>query len=154
MNMASKVKQVPSDFELGGETNYLETKIMYEKLWTKYQECFVFKVDTKYKISIDQMQRAPLDQTIWEYKEKRMLGTKHYLIYMPNSSVKHMLYIMLDIDKKPTTLEEIAKEQFLIINGQYSIAISKDMQILGLSKNIIKHFKEWKYFIVWSQDKS
>jgi hypothetical protein len=50
-----------------------------------------------------------LDWTIWEYKEKGMLGTKHYLVYMLDSFVKHMLYIMLDTNKKPTTLEEIAK---------------------------------------------
>jgi hypothetical protein len=55
MSMASKVTQVPSDFEPGRETNYLETKIMYENFWTKCQECFVFEVDTKYEISIDQM---------------------------------------------------------------------------------------------------
>jgi hypothetical protein len=28
---------------------------MYEKFWSEYQEYFVFEVDTKYKISIDQM---------------------------------------------------------------------------------------------------
>jgi hypothetical protein len=55
MNTASRITEVPSDFESSGKTDYLETKVMYEKFWSEYQEYFVFEVDTKYKISIDQM---------------------------------------------------------------------------------------------------
>jgi hypothetical protein len=39
--------EVPFDVELGGITNYLETKRMYEKFWSECQESFVFEVDTK-----------------------------------------------------------------------------------------------------------
>lgn len=33
--MASVVTEVPSDLEIGGKTNYKETKVMYEKFWSK-----------------------------------------------------------------------------------------------------------------------
>jgi hypothetical protein len=61
MSTTSGVIEVPLDLELGGKTDYLEMKTMYEKFWTECQECFVWNVDTKYAISIDQMERAPKD---------------------------------------------------------------------------------------------
>jgi hypothetical protein len=56
----------------------------------------VFEVDIKYKISIEQMKRTPTDWTIREYKEKGMLETKHYLVNMPDPSVKQTLCVMPD----------------------------------------------------------
>ena len=44
-------------------------------------------MDTKYEISIEQMKRAPTDWKIREYEEKGMLGTKHYLVNMPDPSI-------------------------------------------------------------------
>jgi hypothetical protein len=70
MSTTSGVTEVLSNLEPGGKTDYLETKTMYEKFWTEYQKCFVWNVDTKYTISIDQMERAPKDWTIWEYEKK------------------------------------------------------------------------------------
>jgi hypothetical protein len=55
MSMTSGVTKVPSDLEPDGQTDYLETKIMYKKFRTECQGCFVWNVDTKYKISIEQM---------------------------------------------------------------------------------------------------
>jgi hypothetical protein len=63
-------------------------KMMYKIFWSECQECFVWNVDTKYAISIDQMERAPKDWMIWEYKEKGMLNTKHYFVHMPDPSMK------------------------------------------------------------------
>jgi hypothetical protein len=64
MSTTYGVMEVPSDLEPGGKMDYLETKTMYERFWTECQECFVWNVDTKYTISIDQMERAPKDWTI------------------------------------------------------------------------------------------
>lgn len=86
--MAFRVTQVPSDFESGGKIHYLETKAMYKKFWSKYQECFVFEGDTKYIISINQMHRALTDWTNWGYKKKGMLDPKHYFVNMHDPSIK------------------------------------------------------------------
>jgi hypothetical protein len=83
-----------------------------------------------------------------------MLGSKHYLINMLDPSVKHMLCVILDTDKGPKTWEVIANGKFFIINSQHSIVANKDMQTLVLPENIVKHFRQWKCFIVWSKDKS
>jgi hypothetical protein len=55
MSTTSIVTEVPSDLEPGGKTDYLETKTMYEKFWTECQEYFIWDVDIKYEIPIEQM---------------------------------------------------------------------------------------------------
>jgi hypothetical protein len=101
MNTIFGVTDVPSDLEPGGKTDYLETKKMYEKFWTECQECFVWKVDTKYTISIDQMERAPKEWMIREYEKKGILNTKHYLVNMSDPTVKQILSVMPDANEKP-----------------------------------------------------
>lgn len=89
------------------------------------------------------MERVPKDWTIWEYKEQRMLNTKHYLVNMLDPSIKQTLYVMLNIDVKPQSWEVIATSKFFIINGQHSIATNKDTHTLGLPKDIVKYFRKW-----------
>jgi hypothetical protein len=64
---------------------------------------------------------------IREYEEQRMLNTKHYLVNMPDPTVKQTLCIMPDTRKKPISWDDIANDKFFIINGQHNIAASKDM---------------------------
>jgi hypothetical protein len=90
---------------------------MYEKFWSKCQDCFVFEVDKKFSISIDQMVRAPKEWTIREYEEKGMNETLHYLCHMPDPSTKQTLYVMPDTEEKPTDWDSIANGTFFIING-------------------------------------
>lgn len=58
ISTVSSIMDVPSNLELRGKIDYLETKIIYEKFWLECQECFVFEMNTKYPISIDQMEQA------------------------------------------------------------------------------------------------
>jgi hypothetical protein len=125
VSTASAITKVPSSLELGEKTDYNETKTMYEKFWTECQDCFVFKVDRKFSISIDQMERAPKDWTIREYEEHGMKETLHYLCHMSDPSVKQILCIMPDTEEKPTDWEQIANGKFFIINGQHSVATVK-----------------------------
>jgi hypothetical protein len=72
MSTASAITKVPSALEPGEKMDYNETKTMYEKFWTECQDYFVFEVDMKYSISIEQMMRAPKEWTIRKYKEHAM----------------------------------------------------------------------------------
>ena len=74
---------------------------MYKKFWTEYLDCFVFEVDKKFSISIDQMIRAPKDWTIRMYKEQCMNKTLHYFCHMLDPFVKQTLCVMLDMEEKP-----------------------------------------------------
>jgi hypothetical protein len=61
ISTASAITKDSSALEPGEKLDYNETKAMYESFWTECQDCFVFEVDTKYSISIEQMMRAPKD---------------------------------------------------------------------------------------------
>jgi hypothetical protein len=154
VSTASAITEVPSSLEPGEKTDYNETKTMYEKFWTECQDCFVFEVDRKFSISIDQMQRAPKDWTIREYEEQGMKETLHYLCHMPDPSVKQTLCVMPDTEEKPTDWEQIENGKFFIINGQHSVAASQKMQATDLPEKIVKPFLKWNCFIVWSKDKN
>jgi hypothetical protein len=97
--------------------DYNETKTMYKKFWIECQDCFVFKADTKYSISIDQMMQAPKDWIIHVYKEHDMNKTLHYLVHMPDPSNKQTLCVMPNTEEKPIDWDDIANGKFFIING-------------------------------------
>jgi hypothetical protein len=111
-------------------------------------------VEIKHTIFIKQMESVPKDWTIHEYKEQGMLNTKQFLVNMLDSSMKQNLCVMLDINKRLQFWEEIANGNLFIFNGQHNIVASKDIQTLELPENIVKHFRKWNCFIVWSRDKS
>jgi hypothetical protein len=91
VSTASVITEVPSSLEPGEKTDYNETKTMYEKFWTECQDCFVFEVDRRFSISIDQMERAPKDWTIHEYEEHGMKETLYYLCHMLDPFIKQTL---------------------------------------------------------------
>jgi hypothetical protein len=102
ISTTSMITKVPSSLELGEKMDYNETKTMYKKFWTKCQDCFVFEVDMKYSISIDQRMQTPKDWTIREYEEYGVNETLHYLVHMPDPSVKQTLCVMSNTEEKPT----------------------------------------------------
>jgi hypothetical protein len=154
LSTTSAITEVPSSLELGEKTDYNETKTMYEKFWSECQDCFVFEVDKKFSISIDQMVRAPKDWTIREYEEQGMNETLHYLCHMPDPSTKQILCVMPDTEEKPTDWDSIVNGTFFIINGQHSVRTSQKMLASDLPEVIMKPFSRWNCFIVWSKDKN
>ena len=73
--------------------------------------------DRKYSISINQMMRVPKDWTIREYEEYGMNKTLHYLVHMPDPSVKQILCVMPNTEERPIDWDDIANGKFFIING-------------------------------------
>lgn len=82
-----------------------------------------------------------------------METTGHYLINMPDHSTKQTLCVMPKTETKPTSWEEICDGEFLIINGEHSVATSKSMLEIGIIEQIARNFRRWNCFIVWSKDK-
>jgi hypothetical protein len=127
---------------------------MYKKFWTECQDCFVFEVNKKFSISIDQMVLARKDWTIREYEEQGMNEMLHYLCHMPDPSTKQILFVMPDTEEKPTDWDSITNGTFFIINGQHSVGASQKMLASDLLDEIVKPFLKWNCFIVWSKDKN
>ena len=85
---ALAITQIPSELESGQEFDYTEIANIYNKFWTECQSCFVFGVEAKYEVHIDQLERAPEDWTVRAYEEHGMQKLRHYLINMPDRSTR------------------------------------------------------------------
>ena len=124
----SAITQVPSELEPGQEFDYAEIANIYNKFWTECQSCFVFGVEEKHEVNIDQLERAPEDWTVRAYEEHGMEKLKHYLINMPDRTARQTLCIMSQTKEKPTSFRDIEDGNFWIINGQHSVDASKTIQ--------------------------
>ena len=150
---ASAITQVPSELEPSKEFDYTEIANIYHKFWTECQSCFVFGIDEKHEVNIDQLERAPEDWTVRVYEEHGMEKLCHYLINMPDKSTKQTFRIMLQTKERPTSFRNIEDGNFWIIKGQHSVEASKTMQDMDVSQSIREFFQTWNYFIVWTRSK-
>jgi hypothetical protein len=82
------------------------------------------------------------------------LTTRHYLINMPDKTAKQPLCVMSNTPTRPTSWEEVAEGRFWILNGQHSVEASKSIVLQKLCPEpVLKHFRKWNCFIVWSKNK-
>ena len=132
---ASAITQVPAELEPSQEFDYAKIAIIYNKFWTECQSYFVFRVDEKHDVHIDQLERAPADWIVRAYEEHGMEKLHHYLINMPDRSTRQTLCIMLQTKEKPTSFQEIEDGSFWIINGQHSVEASRSMQNMDVPQN-------------------
>ena len=100
---ASAITQVLSELEPGQEFDYAEIANIYNKFWTECQSCFVYGVEAKHEVHIDQLERAPEDWTVRAYEEHGMQKLRHFLINMPDRTTRQTLCIMPQTQEKPTS---------------------------------------------------
>ena len=151
--MASAITQVPAELELGQEFDYAKIANIYNKFWTECQSCFIFGVDEKHDVHIDQLERALADSTARAYEEHGMEKLHHYLINMLDKSTRQTLCIMPHMKEKPTSFQEIEDGSFWIINRQHSVGASRSMQDMDVPQSKREFFQKWNYFIVWTRSK-
>ena len=60
-NTASTLIEVPIELEDGDEADLEAIRKTYERFWMECQGCFIFKIDEKREVEIDQLDFAPLD---------------------------------------------------------------------------------------------
>jgi hypothetical protein len=155
VSIASALTNIPAELRPGDSIDYENATVIYEKFWAECQDCFVFENQAKREIDINQMSNAPIDWTIRAMEQKGVESIKNYLINMPDKSAKQTLCVMPDTNVKPSgDWEEIRKLNFKIINGQHSVAASKAMIAeKKVPETILRHFRTWDCFVVWSLDK-
>ena len=93
-SMASTLTEVPVELEDGDEADLEAIRKIYERFWMECQGCFIFKIDEKREVRIDQLDFAPLDWTIRAYEERRMEQMCHYFLNMPDRTAKQTIYVM------------------------------------------------------------
>ena len=80
------------------------------------QGCYIFEMDKKREVRIDQLDFAPLDWMIRAYEERGM--RKYAATSLTCHTAEQTIYVMLQSSKKPTKIKD------MIINGQHSVSAS------------------------------
>ena len=63
-SLASALTNVPIELKHGDEADLEAIAKIYKRFWMECQGCYVFEMDKKHELDIDQLDHAPLDWTI------------------------------------------------------------------------------------------
>ena len=65
---AFALTKVPVELELGNDAYLKAIAKTYERLWMECQDCYIFEMDEKHEVGIDQLDFTPPDWTIRAYE--------------------------------------------------------------------------------------
>lgn len=158
LSIASALTQIPKELKSGEVPDYTSATDIYEKYWSDCQDCYIFDKSVKKELAISQLTPAPEDWTIRAFEQKGMRHMMNYLIEMPDKTDKQTLCVMPAVESDVVTKDdwdEIKRGKFWIINGQHSVAASKEMLISNppIPEQILKHFRTWNCYIIFTRDK-
>ena len=91
---ASALIKVPVELEDGDEADLEAIRKIYERFWMECQGCFIFEIDEKQEVWINQLDFAPLDWMIRAYKERGMEQIRNYFLNMPDGIAKQTICVM------------------------------------------------------------
>ena len=87
-SMAFALTKVPVELDTRDEADLEAIVKIYERFWMECQGCYVFEMDKKYEVDIDQLDFALTDWTIRAYEEREMEKMQNYFINMPNRTTR------------------------------------------------------------------
>jgi len=152
-SFAEAVLDLPEATDPTRKVDYQVSTEAFKNYWATCSEAYVFEVDTKVKLSIDQLIAPPAEMNIRSHEERLAKDVMNYLWHMPDKSTKQTLCVMpvgCHQKPQPEDWERIKMGEFYIVNGQHSVTASKMMVAEDLDKTILKNFLEWDCYIVWS----
>ena len=153
-SLADAMSKVPSSYEPQKMADFKHINAVYKKFWSECENAYVFGVDAKKELSIDQLVDEPAEYNIWSRKDKLVDAMVIYLLNLPERKARQTLCVMLTNRTEKPTSWEIKDGNFYIINGQHSVAASRLITQAGsgVDDDVKNDFRVWSCFIVWSSD--
>ena len=125
-SLADAMSKVPSLYEPQKKANFNHINPVYKKLWLECEDGYIFGVDAKKELSINQLVDAPAEYNICSRDDKLVDAMVIYFLNLPHRKARQTLSVMpTNRTSKPTSWEEIKDGEFYIINGQHNVATSK-----------------------------
>ena len=115
------------ELDNGDEEDLEAISKIYNQFWMECQGCYIFEMDKKRELSIDQLDLAPIDWTICAYEERGMEKMSNYFLNMLDQTARQTLCVMPKSDRRPTSWDEVKDGRFWIINGQHNVTASQSM---------------------------
>ena len=128
----SALTEVPVELSDGDKEDMEAIPKIYNQFWMECQGYYIFEMDEKCELSIDQLDLVPIDWTIRAYEERDMEKMRNYFLNIPDRTARQTLCVMPQCDRKPTSWDEVKEGRFWIINGQHSVAISQSIQTMDV----------------------
>lgn len=79
---------IPSSLDVGEETDFTTAKQMFKSFEGKNSNCFVFAINEKKEVNINELHQAPKHWIIKELEQKEVRLTVHYLSHMLDLSTR------------------------------------------------------------------
>ena len=125
--------------------------------WKEYEDCYIFGQQT-FQVDIAQCVPARDEYVIRKLQPEIVKSVKAELVQLGNEKMRQKVCLTpIDRDskllrEKPRSWDEIKAGKFMIINGQHSITVSKELQISGCRDKRRVELSKWEAYIVWSLD--
>jgi len=144
----------------GAEPSLEEAAADRKKFVQLFGHLYPFGVEKVFYVHIKNMMQAKSYQVTRPLDDAGVALMKNYLIQTPPAWPHHNLCLMPKLNKgekwrEGMTWDDIKNGNFLIINGQHSVAASR--QIIGhkdTEKTLKDKLKIWPCTIVWTEDPS
>ena len=107
-NLADTMSKVPSSYEPQKKADFKHINAVYKKFWLECEDAYIFGVDAKRELSIDQLVDAPAEYNIRSREDKLVDAMVIYLLNLPDRKARQTLCDMpTNRTSKPTSWEEI-----------------------------------------------
>jgi hypothetical protein len=151
--LASALTSLPESLEVNRTPDYARSTEAYRTFWSSCTDVFLFGIETKFSLPIEQLVDAPAHMNIRSYEPGLAKKIMTFLLNMPDRSTKQTLCVMpCGLDERPKDWDSIKDGKFWLINGQHSIKASYMMRDEGMAADDIKEFAEWNCFVVWTKN--
>ena len=112
-SLADAMSKVLSSYEPQKKANFKHINTVYKKFWSECKDAYIFEVDAKKELSIDQLVDAPAEYNIRSKEDKLVDVMVIYLLNLPDRKARQTLRVMpKNRTSKPTSWEEIKDGEF------------------------------------------
>ncbi|KAG0596240.1 hypothetical protein M758_UG236000 [Ceratodon purpureus] len=154
-SLNSVLGELPKVNKAGEILDFDNANRIYQNFFSDCQDEFVFKTNgqpKKFSVDVTRCKPAPAAWTIRAYEKRGMEEMKNYLVNMPDRGQKQTLCLMPDTKARPQQETDLEGCEFHIINGQHSVAASKSLIEDNASEELLRDFRRWDAYIVWTKD--
>ena len=93
-SLADAMRKVPSLYEPQKKADFKHINAMYKKFWSECEGAYIFGVDAKRELSIDQLVDAPMEYNIQSREDKLVDAMVIYLLNLPDRKARQTLCVM------------------------------------------------------------
>ena len=83
-SLADAMSKVLSSYEPQKKANFKHINAVYKKFWSECEDAYIFGIDAKRELSIDQLVDAPAEYNIWSREDKLVDAMVIDLFNLPN----------------------------------------------------------------------